>query len=125
MPKKKELSEVEQLVEAVVKGMQEKKGHGIVTLNLKNIDKAICDYYVICHGDSNRQVDAIADSVDEIVKKELGEDPWYKEGFESAEWILLDYVNVIVHVFKKEMRDFYDIEGLWADAETKQIESQA
>ena len=69
MPKKKELSEVEQLVEAVVKGMQEKKGHGIVTLNLKNIDKAICDYYVICHGDSNRQVDAIADSVDEIVKK--------------------------------------------------------
>ena len=125
MPKKKELSEVEQLVEAVVKGMQEKKGHGIVTLNLKNIDKAICDYYVICHGDSNRQVDAIADSVDEIVKKELGEDPWYKEGFESAEWILLDYVNVIVHVFKKEMRDFYDIEGLWADAETKRIEYQA
>ena len=102
--------------------MQEKKAKDIVTLNLKGIEKSVCDYYVICHADSNTQVDAIAKNVDGLIKKKLGEDPWHTEGFQNAEWILLDYVNIVVHVMQKEFRDFYGIERLWADAEVKRIE---
>jgi ribosome-associated protein len=105
------------LAESVIKGIQEKKGKEIVCLDLRKIDNAICDYFIICHGDSNTQVDAIADSIDDEVKKELGEDPWHSEGFENAEWILLDYVDVVVHVFQKHIRDFYKLEKLWGDAE--------
>lgn len=125
MTKRKRLNEVEKLVETVVLGMQEKKAKDIKTLNLKGLDGAVCDYFVVCHGDSGRQVDAIADSVDEVVKKEIGEDPWHTEGYENAEWILLDYVNVVVHIFLAEKREFYNIERLWADADVNQIEYRA
>jgi len=119
--KKKKKDNADALLELIIEAMQEKKAKDIVTLNLKNIEKSVCDYYVICHGDSNTQVDAIAHNVDGLVKKKLGEDPWHTEGFQNAEWILLDYVNIVVHVLQKESRDFYGIERLWADAEVTRI----
>jgi ribosome-associated protein len=111
------------LAEIAVKGMQEKKAKEIVCMDLRNVNNSVTDYFVICHGDSNTQVDAIADSVEAEIKKATGEKPWHREGFENAEWILLDYVNVVVHVFQKTQRDFYRLEALWADAETEIIGS--
>ena len=109
------------LSEVVIKGIQEKKGHDITCLNLKAIDNAVCDYFIICHGDSNTQVEAIADSVLHEVKEALEETPWHKEGYENSEWILIDYTDVVVHVFHKSKRDFYRLEELWADAEISSI----
>jgi len=121
--KKKKKDNADALLELIIEAMQEKKAKDIVILSLKNIDKAVCDYYVICHGDSDTQVEAIAKNIDGLVKKKSGEDPWHTEGFQNAEWILLDYINIVVHVLQKEARDFYGIERLWADAEVTQIES--
>ena len=119
--KKKKVDNADALLELIIEAMQEKKAMDIVTLNLKSIDKSVCDYYVICHADSTTQVDAIAKNVDGFVKKKSGEDPWHTEGFQNAEWILLDYVNIVVHVLQKEARSFYGIERLWADAEVIHI----
>jgi ribosome-associated protein len=121
MPRKKQdASDV--LTKAIVKGIQEKKGQNILTMNLKKIPSSVCDYFVLCSGTSNTQVEAIADSVEEIVRKALGDKPWHKEGFENAEWILLDYVNVVVHIFQDHSRMFYNLEKLWDDAEIKKFE---
>ena len=109
------------LAEMAVKGMQEKKAKEIVCLDLRKIHNAVSDFFVICHGDSNTQVDAIAGSVEKEIKTKMGENPWHREGFGNAEWILLDYVDVVVHVFQKEQRDFFKLESLWGDAETKTI----
>lgn len=109
------------LVDAVVLGMQEKKAKNIVFLNFKTTNTSICDYFVICDAESSTQVDAIANSVEVIVKKEMNENPLHKEGFENASWILLDYMDVVVHVFQSESRDFYNIEGFWEDAEKTEI----
>jgi ribosome-associated protein len=117
----KEESEI--IAEIAIKGMQEKKAKNIVCMDLRKVHNSVTDFFIICHGDSNTQVDAIAGSVEEEVRKALGEKPWHREGFENAEWILLDYVDVVVHVFQKEQRDFYRIEALWADAETEVIGS--
>ncbi len=125
MGKKKRLGEVDKLVETIVAGMQEKKALDIKTLNLKGLENAVCDYFVICHGSSDRQVNAIAKSVDKTVKEKLSEDPWHAEGFANSEWILLDYVNVVVHIFDAEKREFYNIERLWADADINLIEDRA
>lgn len=110
------------LVDIVVKGIQEKKGKDIVCVDLREIHNAVCDYFVICHGDSTTQVQAIADSVEEETRKLTNEKPWHKEGHENAQWILLDYVSVVTHVFHREARDFYSLEKLWADAEIEEIE---
>lgn len=112
----------ESIVEAVIKGIQEKKGHSIVVMNIKSAGSGIADYFVICDGNSSTQVAAIAESVEEEVKKTIGENPSYREGYTNAEWILLDYINVVVHVFQKEQREFYGIERFWADAETRKVE---
>lgn len=100
----------------VIEGMQKIKGNDIISLNLKDIETAVCDYFIICHGTSNTHVNAIADSVIEETLKTLQDKPFSKEGMQSGEWILLDYGNVVVHVFQKEIRDFYNIEKLWGDA---------
>lgn len=105
------------LVNSIVKGMQELKASKITVLDMRNLKGAITDYFVICHAESNRQVEAIAKSIDGIVKKETGEDAWHTEGRENAEWILLDYINVVAHVFEAGKRDFYGLEELWGDAE--------
>lgn len=101
----------------VVKGMQEKKGVEIVSLNLQNIDGADVSYMVICHATSNTHADGVARSVEETVYNESGETPWHSEGRENKEWILLDYVDVVVHIFLKSKREFYNLEELWGDAE--------
>lgn len=110
------------LIDPIIKGIQEKKGKNIRVFNLKNLQHAIVDYFVICNADSSTQVDAIAYSVEGEVKKETGESPWRSEGFTNAEWILIDYVDVVVHVFQTEVRDFYKLDKLWADAEITEIE---
>lgn len=112
------------LSEVIIKGIQEKKGHDISCLDLRKVDNAICDYFIICHGDSTTQVDAIADSVLHEVNVERQEKPWNKEGFQNSEWILIDYTDVVVHVFHKPKRDFYRLEELWADAVVTNIEDQ-
>jgi ribosome-associated protein len=110
------------LLEEIIKGIKEKKGKEIVCLNLGQIKSTVCDYFVVCHGTSNTHVNAIAESVEEIVHRHIGQWPNKKEGFANAEWILLDYLDVVVHVFQQEVRDHYKLEDLWADAPVKVIE---
>ena len=105
-----------------VRGMQEKKAMDIVVMDLREIKNAVTDFFVICSANSEVQVDAIADSVEEEVVKISSTLPWHREGRQYKEWILLDYVDVVVHVFKKERRSFYDLELLWGDAVVTQIE---
>lgn len=112
---------VEKLVETIVTGMQEKKAKNISILNLKSINNSICDYFIICDAQSTTQVDAIADSVEEFVEKNFNERVIHKEGFENANWILLDFFDVVVHVFQTESRDFYNLEEFWEDAEKTEI----
>jgi ribosome-associated protein len=111
----KEVSSRE-LCDAIVEGMQENKAKDIVILELKGISNAVCDYFVICSGDSSTQVDGIASTVVRHTRKELKEKPWHIEGKTSSEWVLLDYINVVAHIFYKDARPFYDLEDLWADA---------
>lgn len=113
--------EPEKLRDAAVTGMLDKKGQEVVSLNLSRIASSVCDYFVICHGTNKNQVEAIADSVLERVAKEFNYEPWHKEGMENAEWILLDYVDVVVHIFMEDTRRFYNLEKLWADAESKRF----
>lgn len=117
---KKSNSEI--LIDCIIKGMQEKKAKNITILNLTGLKSAPTDYFIICHGESDRQVEAIGNSIDEVVKKETGEDALHIEGMDNAEWVLLDYFNVVAHVFNLEKRQFYALEELWGDAEIKHIE---
>ena len=110
------------LKEEVIKGMQELKAQDIVCIDLRSIPGAVSDYFVICHGESSTQVEAIAKSVYDVVLKDTGEKPWHQEGKQNAEWILLDYVDVVAHIFYKDAREFYNIEGLWGDAGIEKIE---
>ena len=121
MVKKKSGSET--LSKQVLKGIPEKKGRNIISLDLRSIENAVAAFFIICHGTSRPQIEAIADGVVETVDKELGIDPWHKEGIENAEWILLDYVDVVVHIFEESRRDFYKLEALWADAKKKSYEN--
>jgi len=104
------------LVELIVKGIQDKHGKQIVSLKLGILPNMVCEYFVICHGTSRTQVEAIADAVEHYVKTNLGQKVWHREGFENSEWLLLDYSDVVVHIFQEETRDFYRLEKLWADA---------
>lgn len=112
-----------QLSQLVAEGMQEKKGIDILILDLRNIGQSIADYFVICSGNTVTQVDALTDSVEELVYKATQQNPWRKEGKENREWILLDYVDVVVHIFRKDRREFYALEDLWGDAIITQVES--
>ncbi|TZF86109.1 ribosome silencing factor (plasmid) [Pedobacter sp. BS3] len=109
--------------ELIIHGIQEKKGNEIVRLDLRNIHSSVADYFVVCHAESGTQVRAIADSVEEEVFKALGLEPYRKEGLQHAEWILLDYVDVVAHIFKTDKRQYYGIEELWGDAEMKYYQS--
>ncbi|MBI3502817.1 MAG: ribosome silencing factor [Bacteroidetes bacterium] len=113
------------LVRYAVKGIEEKKGNEIVCINLKKIPNNACDYFLICEGNSRTQVQAIAGSVEEFVEKNTGTRPWHVEGMENGEWVLLDYVDVAVHVFQPEARSHYNLENMWADAEIKKINGDA
>ena|SRR5690606_36258749 len=124
MAKKKTVSSLD-IVKFAVKGIEEKKGENIVVINLKKLKNAICDYYVICNGNNERQLEAIATSVEEVVRKNLKQKPFHQEGKENMEWVLIDYFDVVVHIFKPETREFYGLEDLWADGELLNIENLA
>lgn len=123
MVKNKAINASSQTSDFVIYGMQEKKGNEIVRLDLRNIHSSVADYFVICHAESSIQVKAIAASVEAEVYKALGVNPYRIEGLEHGEWILLDYTDVVVHIFKTEKRQFYGIEELWGDAEMKYYQS--
>ena len=111
------------LITEVIKGIEKVKGQKINILDLREIENTVCDYFIICEGTSNTQVNAISGAVQKTVSKSLQEKPWHVEGESNAEWILLDYVNVVVHIFQKQIREYYDIEGLWGDAKITSIET--
>lgn len=123
MVKNKIAQESTSISELVIHGIQEKKGNDIVRLDLRNIHSSVADYFVICHAESSTQIKAIAQSVEEEVFKALKLDPWRKEGMQNADWIVLDYVDVVVHIFKTDKREFYGIEDLWGDAEMQSFKS--
>lgn len=123
MVKNKGINESTYIAELAILGIQEKKGNDIVRLDLRNLRSAVTDYFVICHADSSTQIKAIADSIEKEVFKGIQIDPWRKEGFENAEWVLLDYFDVVIHIFRTDKRDFYAIEDLWGDAEVKNYKS--
>jgi len=110
------------LLESIIEGMQEKKAKNITVLNLSGLENRVCDYFVICDADSKTHVNSIADSVEDNVLKLTKEKAFHSEGHQNGEWILIDYINIVAHVFLKEMRDYYNIEALWGDAEFKIIE---
>lgn len=125
MPRKKAdpKPDSESIIEAILKGMLDKKAKDPVVLNLSDLQHAVCEAFVVCHGTSRTQIEAIADAVIMEVKKTSGESPWHREGFENAEWILIDYFSVVVHIFQDSRRNFYNLEHLWGDARIVKIES--
>lgn len=110
------MEEIKRLVKTITKGIQEKKGHQIVIADLSEMDGAICKYFVICQGNSPTQVEAIADSVEEFARINEGEKPVKIAGIENAMWVAMDYVDVMVHIFLPEVREYYNLENLWQDA---------
>jgi len=121
-PKKNSTAEqTTSLLDAIVEGMQDKKAKNITIINLSKLEHRVADYFVICDADSNTHVNAIADSLEESAIKKTSEKPYHSEGYQNAEWILVDYVNIVAHVFLRDTRAFYNIEGLWADGEFKHI----
>ena len=117
---KKQVS-TDDLISVIIQGIEEVKGENIQLLDLRDIENTVCDYFIICSGNSNTQVKAISSSIQKTVSKQVKDKPWHIEGENNAEWILMDYVNVAVHVFQKQIRDFYDIESLWGDAKITDI----
>lgn len=114
----------DELLANIIKGIEEVKGENIDILDLRAIDNTVCDYFVVCNGNSNTQVNAIVGSIQKIVSKELKDKPWHVEGAENGEWVLMDYVNIVVHVFQKHIREYYRIESLWGDAKITTIETK-
>ncbi len=121
MQKKK--ASADELIALILHGIEEVKGVDINLLDLREIENTVCDYFIICNGTSNTHVNAIVSSIQKTVSKAIHDKPWHIEGSENAEWVLMDYVNVVVHVFQKHIREFYDIEGLWGDAKVTMVES--
>lgn len=119
----KKQANADQLITTIIAGIEDVKGHEITILDLRDIENTVCDYFIICEGTSNTQVNAIVNSIQKKVSKELKDKPWHVEGVDNAEWVLMDYVNVVVHVFQKHVRHYYDIESLWGDAKTTVIET--
>ena len=119
----KNISSPDELISLIVQGIEDIKGQNISLLDLRNIENTVCDYFIICNGNSNTQVNAIVSSIQKNVSKNIREKPYHIEGVENAEWVLMDYVNVVVHVFQKHKREYYDIENLWGDAKITEIET--
>ncbi len=124
MPVKKKTKTKPQtlLIESIIEAITDKKGKDPIILNFTKLNGTICDAFIICHGASRTHTEALAKNIDEVVKKNTGQDPWHREGFENAEWILIDYGDIVVHIFQEERRKFYKIEQLWADAEITKVD---
>ena len=123
MVKKRKGVDSETLSDVIVKGMQEKKASDIIVMDLRKIKNAVADFFVICSGNSDKQLDAISDSIDAEVFKKFQENPWHTEGKNNKEWMLLDYINVVAHVFRKDRRAYYALERLWGDADITEVDS--
>ncbi len=108
----------------ILEAIKEKKGKQIVSINLIKVHNSISDYFVICHAESTTQVNAIADAIQEKVKKESGEMAHHVEGKDNSQWVLIDYFDILVHIFLEEKRSFFNLEELWADGEIEQIEDE-
>lgn len=112
------------LIAEMIKQLEEIKAEDITLLDLRDIENTVCSYFLICSGTSNTHVSAISSFMEKEVSKSLREKPWHVEGAEQSEWVLMDYVDVVVHVFQKPIREFYDIEGLWGDAKITRLSSE-
>ncbi len=122
MAKKKVNSDnAKKIVDAIVAGMQEKKAHNITIIDLKDISNPLADFFVICSGNSDKQVDAISDSVERFTFLNEKEEPWRTEGKTTNEWVILDYINVVAHIFTEKTRQFYGLEDLWGDGKIELI----
>tara|TARA_B100000809_G_scaffold47690_1_gene42375 strand:+ start:33842 stop:34216 length:375 start_codon:yes stop_codon:yes gene_type:complete len=121
MSTKKEVKTAQILSDVVIKGLQEVKGMNIVNVDLTSIENAICTNFIICTGTSSTHVSSLANSAEKEVRTNLAEKPWKREGFGNSEWVILDYVNTVVHVFQEDARNFYNLDGLWADAKITKI----
>ncbi|MBD0852367.1 ribosome silencing factor [Maribacter arenosus] len=119
----KRKASADELIALILQGIENVKGHDINVLDLREIENTVCDYFIICNGTSNTHVNAIVGSIQKTVSKAIKDKPWHVEGEDNAEWVLMDYVNVVVHVFQKHIREYYDIEGLWGDAKFTLVES--
>jgi ribosome-associated protein len=117
-----EEKKLNQKIKLIITAIENKGGSEIVSINLKSIENSPCDFFLICTGNSNRQIQAIAKGIEEKTLEELEIKAWQKEGLNS-DWILLDYIDIVVHVFKPETRDFYDLVSLWGDADIKTIKT--
>lgn len=115
--------QIDQLITYIIQGIEDIKGNDIEIIDLREIENTVCDYFIVCSGNSNTQVDAIESSVRKVVSKALQDKPWHVEGLENSQWVLMDYVDVVVHIFQKQIREYYDIESLWGDAKITSIES--
>ena len=111
------------LIDEIMKGIENVKGQEIQVMDLNNIENTPCKYFIICSGNSNTQVMAIVNSIIKKVSKKIQEKPLHTEGLEAAEWVLIDYINVVVHVFQRKTREFYNIEELWGDAKSTLVTS--
>jgi ribosome-associated protein len=119
-----DLLSVEQKRELIIEAIREKKGHQIVTIDLSQVENSICDCFIICHGDSNTQVGAITDSIERRLKEENGTRAHHVEGLRNSQWVLMDFFDILVHIFQEEYRSFYRLEELWADGKvTRVVES--
>lgn len=125
MAKRKTADKTEQLVRSIVEGIREVKGQEIVSLDLRNLQSAAADFFVICHGNSTTQVEAIARSVEKETSRDMGEEPRFVEGLRNSKWVLMDYFNVLVHIFEKDARNYYELEDLWSDARLEKFEERA
>ncbi len=115
------MNETKNLIEKITEGIQEKKGKNIVIADLTQIEDTICNYFIVCEGNSPSQVSAIVDSVKETAREKAGSKPTFVDGLQNAQWVAMDYSDVLVHIFLPEVRSFYDLEHLWADAKLKMI----
>ena len=111
------------LIDKIVEAIQDVKGEDIMIFDLSNIENSVAETFIICSGNSNTQVSALAGSVEKKVRNDLKDRPWHVEGTENSMWVLVDYVSVVVHIFQKEVREYYDIEELWGDAVITRIEN--
>lgn len=112
---------VDEKMQLIVEAIQEKKGHQIVTINLSEVENSICEYFIICHGESVTQVGAIAESIEKKLKEAGRIRAHHVEGLKNSQWVLLDYFDILVHVFQEEYRSFYKLEELWADGKVTKV----
>ncbi len=112
-------TDISEKTEVILEAIRDIKGHKLVSIDLRKVDHAICDYFIICHGESSTQVRAITDSIQKQLKEKAGIRPHHVEGLQNSQWVLLDYFDVLVHVFLEEFREFYRLEDLWADGVVK------